>query len=72
VVARNETVPMVHPKYGTADGVYAMGLPIRFSDAKSGFDQPPPGLGEHNERVYGEILGYDASKIVELRAQGVI
>ncbi len=72
VVARNETVPMVHPKYGTADGVYAMGLPIRFSDAKSGFDQPPPGLGEHNEGVYGGILGYDASRIAELRAAGVI
>ena len=71
-VARNETVPMVHPKYGAADGIYAMGLPIRFSEATSGFDQPPPGLGEHNQRVYGEILGYDADWIEELRAQGVI
>jgi crotonobetainyl-CoA:carnitine CoA-transferase CaiB-like acyl-CoA transferase len=72
VVARNETVPMVHPKYGTVDGIYAMGLPIRFSEAIAGFDQPPPGLGEHNQRVYGEILGYDADRIEELRAQGVI
>ena len=72
VVARNETVPMVHPKYGAADGIYAMGLPIRFSEATSGFDQPPPGLGEHNQRVYGEILGYDADRIEELRGQGVI
>jgi len=72
VVARNETVPMVHPKYGAADGIYAMGLPIRFSEATAGFDQPPPGLGEHNQRVYGEILGYDADWIEELRAQGVI
>jgi crotonobetainyl-CoA:carnitine CoA-transferase CaiB-like acyl-CoA transferase len=72
VVARNETVPMVHPKYGAADGIYAMGLPIRFSQAAAGFDQPPPGLGEHNQRVYGEILGYDANRIEELRAQGVI
>jgi CoA:oxalate CoA-transferase len=72
VVARNETVPMVHPKYGAADGIYAMGLPIRFSEATAGFDQPPPGLGEHNQRVYGEILGYDADRIAELRAQGVI
>jgi crotonobetainyl-CoA:carnitine CoA-transferase CaiB-like acyl-CoA transferase len=72
VVARNETVPMVHPKYGAADGIYAMGLPIRFSGAVAGFDQPPPGLGEHNQRVYGEILGYDANRIAELRAQGVI
>jgi crotonobetainyl-CoA:carnitine CoA-transferase CaiB-like acyl-CoA transferase len=72
VVARNETVPVVHPKYGAADGIYAMGLPIRFSGASAGFDRPPPGLGEHNQRVYGEILGYDANRIAELRAQGVI
>lgn len=72
VVARNETVPMIHPKYGKVDGIYAMGLPIRFSEAKTGFDEPPPGLGEHNQRVYGEILGYDANRIAELRAQGVI
>jgi crotonobetainyl-CoA:carnitine CoA-transferase CaiB-like acyl-CoA transferase len=72
VVARSETVPMIHPKYGVVDGIYAMGLPIRFSEARAGFDQPPPGLGEHNQRVYGEILGYDADRIAELRAQGVI
>jgi crotonobetainyl-CoA:carnitine CoA-transferase CaiB-like acyl-CoA transferase len=63
---------MFHPKYGMTDGICAMGLPIHFSDAKAEFDQPPPGLGEHNQRVYGEILGYDANRIAELRAQGVI
>jgi CoA:oxalate CoA-transferase len=72
VVARKETVPVIHPRYGVADDIYAMGLPIRFSEAKAEFDQPPPGLGEHNERVYGEILGYDAARIAELRDQGVI
>jgi crotonobetainyl-CoA:carnitine CoA-transferase CaiB-like acyl-CoA transferase len=72
VVARAETVPLVHPKYGAADNVSAMGLPIRFSGAKAGFDQPPPALGEHNQRVYGEILGYDAKRIAELSAEGVI
>jgi len=72
VVARAETVPLIHPKYGAADGIRAMGLPIRFSGAKAGFDQPPPALGEHNQRVYGGILGYDAKRIVELRAEGVI
>lgn len=72
VVARAETVPLVHPKYGEADGIRAMGLPIRFSGAKAGFDQPPPALGEHNQRVYGEILGYDAKRIAELQSEGVI
>jgi crotonobetainyl-CoA:carnitine CoA-transferase CaiB-like acyl-CoA transferase len=72
VVARKETVPMVHPRYGVTGGIYAMGLPILFSAAKAGFDQAPPNLGEHNQQVYGEILGYDAKRIAELRAQGVI
>lgn len=72
VVARGETVPMVHPKYGTVGGIHAMGLPIRFSEASAGFDQPPPGLGEHNQKVYGGILGYDTDRIAQLRAQGVI
>ena len=72
VVARNETVPMLHPKYGVVDDVYAMGLPIKFSQATAGFDEPPPSMGEHNQTVYGDLLGYDAKRIEELRAQGII
>jgi crotonobetainyl-CoA:carnitine CoA-transferase CaiB-like acyl-CoA transferase len=72
VVARNETVPMSHPKYGVVDDVYAMGLPIKFSQATAGFDEPPPSMGEHNQTVYGDLLGYDAKRIEELRAQGII
>jgi len=37
--------PMVHPRYGSVDELYAMGLPIQFSDSAAGFDQPPPVLG---------------------------
>ena len=70
--ARNETVPMLHPKYGVVDDVYAMGLPIKFSQATAGFDEPPPSMGEHNQTVYGDLLGYDAKRIEELRAQGII
>ncbi len=72
VVARNETVPMSHPKYGVLDDVFAMGLPIKFSRASAGFDQPPPDMGEHNQVVYGGMLGYDAKRIEELRELGVI
>ncbi len=72
VVARGETVPLAHPKYGEVDDVYGMGLPIKFSGATAGYDQPPPDLGEHNQKVYGEILGYSADRIEELRAEGVI
>ncbi len=72
VVARGETVPLVHPKFGAVDDVYGMGLPLKFSAAWTGFDQPPPQLGEHNEAVYGGLLGYSAERIEKLRLDRVI
>ncbi len=72
VLKRGETVPLAHPKYGAVEEVYGMGLPILFSGSSVGFDRPPPEPGEHNDRVYGQILGYKPGKIDELRAQKVI
>lgn len=72
VVARGETVPLVHPKFGAVDDVYGMGLPMKFSAAWTGFDRPPPQLGEHNEAVYCGLLGYSAARIEKLRLDRVI
>lgn len=72
VVARGETMPLEHPKYGAVEELYGMGLPMRFSGASSGYDQPAPELGEHNAVVYGEMLGYSAERIAELKGKGVI
>jgi crotonobetainyl-CoA:carnitine CoA-transferase CaiB-like acyl-CoA transferase len=72
VVLRGETVPLAHPKYGMVEDVYGMGMPIRFSGAQAGFDQPPPGLGEHNQAVYCDLLGYSEQRLRELKAQQVI
>ena len=72
VVARGETVRLTHPKYGDVDDVYGMGMPLKFSGATVGFDQPPPDVGEHNDAIYGGLLGYSADRIAELRRDGVI
>jgi CoA:oxalate CoA-transferase len=72
VVSRGETVPLAHPKYGVVEDVYGMGMPIKFSRAQAGFDEPPPGLGEHNQAVYCDLLGYSAERLEELKAQRVI
>ena len=72
VVQRGETVSLRHPKYGAVEDVYGMGMPITFSGSSVGFDQPPPALGEHNDAVYGQILGYSPERIMELRTQKVI
>jgi CoA:oxalate CoA-transferase len=68
VLDRGDTVKLAHPQYGAVDEVFGMGLPIGFSDAEAGFDMPPPGVGEHNDRVYGEILGYSPERIAELKS----
>ena len=72
VLRRGETVPLHHPKYGAVEEVYGMGVPIRFSGADAGFDQPPPGVGEHNTLVYRDFLGYSAERLLELKNAGVI
>ena len=72
VVARAETVRLEHPQHGVVDELYGMGLPIKFSAATAEYDQPPPEMGEHNHKVYREILGYSPERIEELRSLGVI
>ena len=72
VLARAETVHLEHPKYGIVDEVYGMGIPIKFSGATAGFDQPAPALGEHNEAVYGDILCYSSERLEHLKSNGVI
>jgi crotonobetainyl-CoA:carnitine CoA-transferase CaiB-like acyl-CoA transferase len=72
VVERGDTVALAHPRYGIVEEVYGIGMPIHFSDAVAGFDGPPPDIGEHNQQIYSEWLGYSAEQLAELRAQGVI
>jgi crotonobetainyl-CoA:carnitine CoA-transferase CaiB-like acyl-CoA transferase len=72
VLARGETVPLEHPRFGSVESVYGMGLPIRFSRAAAGFDRPAPDLGEHNAEVYCGILGYSAERLEALKAAGLV
>jgi CoA:oxalate CoA-transferase len=72
LLRRGETVKLAHPVHGDVGDVHVGGLPIRMSGARTGFDAPPPGLGEHNDAVYGQLLGYSPEKRKALRDQGVI
>ncbi|BCL33199.1 CaiB/BaiF CoA transferase family protein [Streptomyces aurantiacus] len=69
---REEVVPVIHPTHGPVEGLSTTGVPIRFSAARAGFDRPAPALGEHNDAVYREKLGYSAEDIAELAAESVI
>jgi crotonobetainyl-CoA:carnitine CoA-transferase CaiB-like acyl-CoA transferase len=49
-----------------------MGIPITFSDAAQACLRPAPSVGQDNELVYGEWLGYGSAGVERLRASGVI
>jgi crotonobetainyl-CoA:carnitine CoA-transferase CaiB-like acyl-CoA transferase len=69
---REEVVPLVHPRLGAIADVVATGVPIRFSAARAELDRPAPTLGEHNDHVYRELLGYSPEALAELAEQAVI
>lgn len=45
---------------------------IKMSETQPGFRSPAPGLGEHNQEIYGGLLGYSADKIEQMKADGII
>jgi crotonobetainyl-CoA:carnitine CoA-transferase CaiB-like acyl-CoA transferase len=69
---RGDTVPLLHPTCGPIPDIAVTGVPIHFANAKVGFDRPAPVMGQHNQEVYGGILGYSADHLASLQAEGVI
>lgn len=64
--------PLPHPTLPPAPDAIAAGLPLKFSRAAAALDRPAPALGQDTARVYGELLGFDAERLADLRARGVI
>ena len=48
------------------------GRPIIMGESPWQLRRPAPQLGEHNEEVYGEALGYESQDLARLRGVGVI
>jgi len=61
-------VPMPHP---TREDAAIVNQAVALSRTPAHIDRPTPALGEHTEEVL-QSLGYDASAIRALRADGVI
>ena len=58
-----------HPVMGR---VTMPGAPFKLLETPWQPRRPAPLLGEHNQEVYGERLGYSSQQLVRLRQQGVI
>ncbi len=48
------------------------GVPWRFSASDRGARRPAPALGEHNEHVLRDVLGYSAARVAEVSASGAL
>lgn len=73
VVARRETMAVRHPSYGSKIDLRTAGIPIQFSGARTGFDKAlPVHVGEHNQTIYRDMLGYSQDRLDELSASGTI
>jgi crotonobetainyl-CoA:carnitine CoA-transferase CaiB-like acyl-CoA transferase len=60
---------ITHPAVGT---VTVLTSPIRLNGDDPTIDSPAPTLGQHNDLVYGKLLGLSEKEIASLREQGVI
>ena len=68
VAARGMVAALPHPKI---PDFRVVNLPVQLSETPGAPSSPPPLLGEHTERVLGE-LGHDAATVRALRAAGAV
>lgn len=64
--ARDTIGTIQHPDHGD---IPVIEHPLKFKNAESGFEGPPPALGEHNRSVF-ESIGYTEAEIDELERRG--
>jgi len=69
VKARGIITTMEHPTAGT---VRSPGFPVKLSRTPASIRMPAPQLGQHNEEVLTQVLGYSKEEVEELRKEGVI
>jgi crotonobetainyl-CoA:carnitine CoA-transferase CaiB-like acyl-CoA transferase len=69
IKAREMLVNMPYPGVGS---VPLPGVPVKLSETPGKIESRAPGLGEHNEAVYGELLDYTRKELDAFRKEGVI
>jgi CoA:oxalate CoA-transferase len=69
VKARGIIQEMEHP---TAGMVRSPGFPVKMSKTPGTARRPAPQLGQHNEEVLTQLLGYTKEQVADLRKAGVI
>jgi len=66
---RESVVEIEHPTHGT---LTTYGVATKYSRTPASIKGAAPGLGEHNQQVYGGELGLSDERLAELASAGVI
>jgi crotonobetainyl-CoA:carnitine CoA-transferase CaiB-like acyl-CoA transferase len=69
VAARDDLVEVDDPVVGR---VRVQGIVPKLSETPGSIHTPAPQLGQHNDAVFGELLGRSPSELARLHAEGVI
>lgn len=69
VRARGMLPEVEHPGVGK---VPLIGMPIKLSKTPGRIKTPQPMLGEHNEEIYCDLLGYTPEEVAQLKAEEII
>ena len=70
--ARSMVTPLLHPTLGTLPGLAAAGFPIKFSEAETGYAGAAVRPGQHNNEIFGTLLGLDEQGVTRLKVSGII
>ncbi len=68
VAAREMVLEVDHPRAGPTR---ALGMPIKFSEARADLTRPAPLLGQHSREILDQ-LGYTAAEIATLERDGAV
>ena len=69
VRAREMLVDMAYPGVGT---VPLPGIPVKLSETPGKIETRAPGLGEHNEVVYSQLLDLTGQELESMKNAGII
>ncbi|HUC17743.1 MAG TPA: CaiB/BaiF CoA-transferase family protein [Acetobacteraceae bacterium] len=72
VIAREMVFAMKHKALPEDERVRLIANPVRLSESKVNYREPPPVLGEHTDAVLGERLGLDEGALAALREKGIL
>jgi CoA:oxalate CoA-transferase len=70
--ARGTLEHLIHPGLRDLRGPMAPAFPVKFGDASTNYENPAPFVGQHNDEVYGALLGLSSEQRRALKEQGLI